>query len=91
MRPFEDKENIFEISNSQDSGRVEVLVGEYTKENEIEKIHFKMKFIHNDPRMKNSERIFEITENSLSYIVKMSTQNTPEHQQHLKSLLKKIK
>jgi hypothetical protein len=48
-----------------------------------------MKVIQNDPRMVNSERIFTINQNELSYVMKMTTKNTPEHQQHLASSLKR--
>jgi hypothetical protein len=40
--------------------------------------------------MRSSERKFVSIDNKLSYIVYMATQNTPEHQQYLKSdLIKK--
>jgi hypothetical protein len=87
IKPVEGEDNIFEISNSQDSGRVEVLRGEYTRKDGIDILHFKMKLIQNDPRMVSSERIFTMQQDKLSYIVKMATKNTPEHQQHLESTL----
>ena len=89
IKPVEGEEDIFEISNSQDSGRVEVLRGEYTRKDDIDILHFKMKLIQNDPRMVSSERIFTIQDNQLSYIKKMSTLNTKEHQQHLQAMLYK--
>ncbi len=89
IKPVENEENYFEISNSQDSGRVEVLKGELASSGELHNLHFKMKLIQNDPRMVNSERIFTINQNELSYVMKMTTKNTPEHQQHLASLLKR--
>lgn len=90
IKPVEGEENVFEISNSQDSGRVEVLRGEYSRQNSFDILHFKMKLIQNDPRMVSSERIFTIQDNQLSYVKKMATQNTPEHQQHLQARLYKI-
>jgi hypothetical protein len=48
-----------------------------------------MKLIQNDPRMVSSERIFTIQDNQLSYIKKMSTLNTKEHQQDLQAMLYK--
>jgi hypothetical protein len=89
IKPVEGEENVFEISNSQDSGRVEVLRGEYSRQNGSDILHFKMKLIQNDPRMVSSERIFTIQDNQLSYVKKMATQNTPEHQQHLQATLYK--
>ena len=87
IKPFDGEDNVFEISNSQDSGRVEVLRGEYYKQNGFDILHFKMKLIQNDPRMVSSERIFTIQNNQLSYVKKMATRNTPEHQQHLQATL----
>ncbi|MEQ9165998.1 MAG: FABP family protein [Fulvivirga sp.] len=87
IKAVENEEGIFEISNSQDSGRVEVLRGEYRNENGQHILHLKSKILQNDSRMKSSERKFASLNNKLSYIVYMATQNTPEHQQHLKSEL----
>jgi len=90
IKPIDDTNNAFEISNSQDSGRVEVLTGKYELINNIHILHFKIKLIQNDPRMVSSERIFTINDNELTYTMKMSTKNTPEHQQHLKAELVKV-
>jgi hypothetical protein len=89
IKPIEDEENVFEISNSQDSGRVEVLRGKYFRENDTIILHFKMKLIQNDPRIVSSERIFTIEGNQLSYVKKMATKNIPTHQQHLEATLLK--
>lgn len=90
IKPVEEENNIFEILNSQDSGRVEVLKGELVIESESYTLHFKMKILNNDPRVLNSERIFTIKDGQLSYIKKMATHNVPQHQQHLKAVLNKI-
>lgn len=90
IKPVVGKENFFEISNAQDSGRVEVLVGELLTEQGKHILHFKMKLLQNDPRVVHSERIFTITNQNLSYIKKMATQNTPYLQQHLEAELIKI-
>ncbi|MFO0435371.1 MAG: FABP family protein [Sphingobacteriaceae bacterium] len=90
IKPVEGKENVFEISNAQDSGRVEVLIGELVTEDGKHILHFKMKLLQNDPRVISSERIFTISNQNLSYIKKMATQNTPDHQQHLEAELFKI-
>jgi THAP domain-containing protein 4 len=89
IKPVDGEDNVFEITNAQDSGRVEVLRGEFYKDKDDYMLHFKMVTIANDPRMMNSERIFTIKDDKLSYIVKMATKNTPEHQHHLQSLLEK--
>lgn len=88
IKPLED-ENLFEISNSQDSGRVEVLRGDFQNNNNIITLKFKMKLIQNDPRMVNSERIFTFHDSKLTYRMKMTTKNTPLHQQHLEAILYK--
>ena len=80
----------FEISNAQDSGRVEILKGRYSKDKNIHRLHLNSKVLANDSRMVMSERIFAIDNNKLSYIMKMSTNNIEEHQQHLKAELIKI-
>ena len=90
IKPIEGMNNAFEISNSQDSGRVEVMTGIYELINNIHNLHFNIKLIQNDPRMVSSERIFIIYKDKLTYTMKMSTKNTPEHQQHLKAELVKI-
>lgn len=87
IKPVEEEENVFEISNAQDSGRVEVLRGEYFIKNGTVILHFKMKLIQNDPRLVSSERIFTIRDNQLSYVKKRATKNTPVHQQHLQATL----
>jgi hypothetical protein len=90
IKPVENEENVFEISNSQDSGRIEVLKGTYKLENGEHILHLKSKILQNDPRMRSSERKFVSIGSKLSYIVYMATQNTPDHQQHLEAELFKI-
>lgn len=87
IKAVEGQEDVFEISNSQDSGRVEVLRGKYKYKNGQHVLHLKSRILQNDPRMKSSERKFVSEENELTYLVYMATQNTSEHQQHLKSSL----
>lgn len=66
------------------------MKGTYKLESGEHILHLKSKILQNDPRMRSSERKFVSIDNKLSYIVSMATQNTPEHQQHLKSdLIKK--
>ena len=51
-----------EISNSQDSGRVEVLQGKIELiENNDFKIEFNSIVLENDPRLVQTKRIFEIS------------------------------
>jgi len=91
INPVENKNNYFEISNSQDGGRVEVLKGKYKLNHDVHTLHFKSKLVENDPRMVKSERIFKIEGDKLEYLMKMTTKNITQHQQHLKAELKKIK
>jgi hypothetical protein len=90
IKAVEGEDDIFEISNSQDSGRIEVLKGTYKLENGEHILHLKSKILQNDPRMRSSERKFVSIGSKLSYIVYMATQNTPDHQQHLEAELFKI-
>ena len=84
---------IIEISNSQDSGRVEVLQG---KIEPIEDAGFKMEFnstvLENDPRLVQTKRIFEITSNKLVYRKFMATHTTPTPNlmQHLEAELERV-
>ena len=87
IKPIENIKDSFKISNAQDSGRVEVLEGKYIKEKEIHHLHFKMQVIKNDIRMVNSERVYTINGNEMSFIMKMTTQKIVKHQQHLHARL----
>lgn len=87
IKPTGNMLNEFEISNSQDSGRVEVLQGQYRCNGNEHILHFKNKILNNDDRMVSSEREFKFLNNQLSYVVKMSTKDVRNHQQHLESHL----
>jgi nitrobindin-like protein len=81
----------YQLSNSQDNGRVEVLVGNIIENNnEMFHIKFESKHIGNDERMIKTSRDFIVSGNTLKYLVKMATQKTPEFQDHLKAELIKV-
>ena len=82
---------LYQMSNSQDNGRVEVLIGNIIEDkSEIFHIRFESKHIGNDERMLRTSREFTITGNKLKYVLKMATQKTPEFQDHLKAELTKV-
>lgn len=90
ITPDEKDEQVFLISNAQVNGRHELLRGIF-EESEAEKVlHFHSVLLQHDPRMITSERRFHIVGDQMSYIMKMATQKTPNHQQHLEAELSKV-
>jgi len=82
-----------EISNSQDSGRVEVLQGKIELiENSDFKIEFNSIVLENDPRLVQTKRIFEISGNKFVYKKFMATHTTPTPNlmQHLQAELVRV-
>ncbi len=84
------EENLFELSNSQDNGRVEVLTGNIVETSDKFHISFVSKLFGNDPRMVKSSRDFYVHGSTLKYTQSMSTQKTTEFQLHLEADLKKV-
>lgn len=86
-------EGIIEISNSQDSGRVEVLRGSMS---DISDVGYQLEFISialaNDPRLIKTSRNCKVTENTLEYHKSMTTNTTlqPIMLPHLHSILTKV-
>ena len=76
---------VVELSNSQNNGRVEVMMLDDT-DLLAENIHlvFRSKLFGNDPRMIISQREFIYSDNKLSYEMKMSTMKNTELTTHLK-------
>lgn len=75
---------ILELSNSQNNGRVEVMILDDI-DLVAEKIHlvFRSKLFGNDPRMIITQREFFYSGNKLSYEMKMSTMRNTELTTHL--------
>lgn len=84
-------DDTFELFNSQNSKRVEVMKSILVNIEEA-KLHlaFESKYFGNDERMVKTTREFFADESSLHFIMKMATQMTPEFQQHLESNLKRV-
>lgn len=80
-----------ELVNSQNNGRVEVMWGRMIPagDNELH-LFFESTAYNNDPRMIKSTRELRVTNDKLSYIFDMATNNVPEIQRHLEADLKKI-
>lgn len=70
------KNSTFEMVNSQNSGRVEVLEGKLVKETNYITIIFHSTHYGNDPRMLSSQRVFTIENNRLMYSLAMATRTT---------------
>lgn len=75
---------VIELSNSQNNGRVEVMILDDT-DLFAESIHlvFRSKLFGNDPRMIISLREFIYSNNKLTYEMKMSTMKNTELTTHL--------
>lgn len=85
-------DDTFELLNAQNSNRVEVLKC-IRLETGISKteLTFESKYFGNDERMVKTQREYFTNENIMKFRMSMSTQNTPEFQEHLKSVLEKVK
>ncbi len=86
---------MIEISNSQDSGRVEVLQGTMKNLSNIS-LEYEMEFVSivlaNDSRLVNTRRVIKVTNNTLEYSKFMATNTTekPMMLPHLHSILTKV-
>ena len=90
ITPSETEENIFYFSNAQGNGRLELLKGVFDESDHEKVLHCHSELLHHDPRLITSERRFQIVGDQMSYIMKMATQKTPNHQQHLEAELSKV-
>ncbi|MGH1539369.1 MAG: FABP family protein [Arenicella sp.] len=90
VRPLEG--GFIQISNSQNSGRVEVLQGRLEVDGQITRLDLSSLLIDNDSRMAETRRIFEVRDDSLQYTVSMATHTTPipELQPHLSASLVRL-
>ena len=92
IRPLDD--GSIELSNSQDSGRVEVLRGALAEpEDAADNLQLVLASVvlDHDPRLQGTSRIFTVRGDNLRYAVMMATHTTPqpELQQHLVAELKR--
>lgn len=91
LRPKED--GSIELACVQGSGRVEVLHGKLLySESQPDRItlSFKSNMIGNDDRVISSSRIWKLSGDRLSYIMKMETTNVTETKQHLEANLTRV-
>ena len=86
-------DDVIEMSNSQDSGRVEILQGEMSK---VSDAGFELKLVSitlaHDSRLISTERIFKMIDNTLECYQSMATNTTDEPTllPHLHSKLTKL-
>lgn len=80
----------YELSNSQDNGRVEVLTGQIEKSSPDFHLSFTSKLFANDLRMVKSCRDFYVNGNDLKYAMNMETMKTTGFQLHLEAVLKRV-
>jgi hypothetical protein len=92
FRPLE--HGLVEVSNAQDSGRVEVLRGSLVALEEPAGLRLELASvcIANDPRVVKTERILTLRGDTLHYVKYMVTTTTeiPEREQHLEASLKRV-
>ena len=93
IRPIED--GTIEISNSQDSGRVEVLSGRPRAADgapgDLEIVLDSVALAH-DPRLARTRRVWSLRGDTLRYVTFMATHTTPQPEllQHLEAVLKRV-
>jgi hypothetical protein len=82
-----------EISNSQDSGRVEVLRGKPVRIRDEIRLELECVVLDHDPRLVRTQRVFTLRGDTLRYTVSMSTTTTtePRMQQHLIATLERVR
>ena len=87
IRPLED--GAIDVSNSQDSGRVEVLRGRLSPADGGFVLALESVVLDHDPRLVRTRRTFTLNDDTLRYLVEMATHTTPEPrmQQHLEAVL----
>jgi len=86
-------DNMIEISNAQDSGRVEVLRGKMIQQSDAGfEILLVSTVLANDPRMISTNRTFKLEDNTLECTQAMATNTTKEAVMfpHLNSILNKV-
>ena len=87
------EDGLIEISNSQDSGRVEVLRGKLLDGDDAGEDDLRIELdsivLDHDPRLAGTRRVFCLRGNTLRYTTYMATHTTPEPllQQHLEATL----
>jgi hypothetical protein len=82
-----------ELSNAQDSGRVEVLRGRLlVLPMEGLELIFDSVVLGHDPRLLSARRVFELRGNQLRYVMHMATNTTDEARtlQHLEAQLERV-
>lgn len=78
----------YELLNSQNSGRTEVLKGKIAIfSGDTFHLALESKSFSNDPRMIRTTRDIYVDGNELKYFQNMATQKTPEFQHHLEAAL----
>jgi hypothetical protein len=83
-------EGVFEISNAQDGGRVEVLQGGVPLEVDSGAtlvLHFDSVVLAHDPRLLRTRRTFSLVNGVLRTTVEMATVRNPELTPHLEAVL----
>ena len=86
-------DNYIEISNSQDSGRVEVLRGKMLVISDSSyELNLASISLGNDPRLKSTKRLIKVSNNSIEYNKFMHTHTTKESKMlpHLSATLNKV-
>ncbi|MEQ8672645.1 MAG: FABP family protein [Aggregatilineales bacterium] len=82
--------NSIELTNGQNSGRTEILVGTIEQRGTEIFLNLTSKHIAYDERMIASSRVFRLVEGQLEYSTGMATVSVPQIQPHLHATLQKV-
>ena len=80
----------YEWISAQNNGRAEVLKGSLLNYGERTELNLSSVGFANDPRMVQSTRHFEVTDEQLRYTMKMITQAHSEMEIHLQAALRRV-
>lgn len=83
------EKGVYEWSNTQHNGRVEVLQGTTQAHDDGIALAFTSKLIHNDPRVLDVSRRLEINGDELRYWMSMATTYNPSATLHLEAVLQR--
>lgn len=84
------EQGVYEWSNTQNNGRVEVLRGTSQFHDDGMILTFHSKEFQNDPRMVETTRRFEIIGDELRYWMSMATTYNPTASLHLQAVLQRV-
>lgn len=86
---FSKEDGSYDLHNVQKNGRFERMKGTFEKKDDKNILTFEYKNVYNDDRIVETQRIFEVSDNTLNYFVNMQTQKA-NFQNHLTAKLVRV-